>query len=121
MGRDQTRRAGDNEHSRHRRSTRSRAALRPIRLRQHQIRSTPDGRRRHPFGPRSSIGAGVHEADALGSTYAGCIHHISDDTIHFMAWNRADEAGAFVGDLTAPGRVAVHADGSLVVSDLVVS
>ncbi|BAN03567.1 glycoside hydrolase family protein [Ilumatobacter coccineus] len=74
-----------------------------------------------PFGPFSMIGDGVLEADALGSTYAGRIHRTSDDTVHFMAWNRADEAGAFVGDLTAPRRVAVRADGSLVVSDLVVS
>ena len=63
------------------------------------------------------LGDGALEVDRIGSTYAGRIHRTSDGVPWFIAWNRRDESGDFIGHLTAPRRVEARPDGSLVVAD----
>ena len=66
-----------------------------------------------PYGPFSMLGDGALEADAIGRTYAGRIHRTNDGTPWFLAWERNDAAGRFVGCLAAPRRVEVGPDGTL--------
>lgn len=66
-----------------------------------------------PYGPYSMLGDGVLEADRLGTTYAGKIHHTSDGVPCFIAWNRIEPDGSFAGHLSAPRRIELRADGSL--------
>ncbi len=74
-----------------------------------------------PYGPFSMVGDGALEVDAIGSTYAGRIHRTTDGIPWFIAWNRRNESGDFVGDLTVPRRVETRADGSLAIVDSAVS
>lgn len=64
-----------------------------------------------PFGPFATE-AEVVEADAHGSTYAGRVVDTEDGPM-FLAWNRTDETGRFVGTITPPRRVVVAPDGHL--------
>ena len=72
-----------------------------------------------PYGPFSMLGDGVLEADRIGTTYAGKIHHTADGAPCFMAWHRYERDGSFTGYLTAPRRIEVAADGTLAVTDSV--
>jgi len=68
-----------------------------------------------PYGPFTMLGDGALEVDPVGTTYAGRIHKTSDGVPWFLAWNRHDEAGQFVGHLAAPRRVETRPDGSLAI------
>jgi beta-fructofuranosidase len=66
-----------------------------------------------PYGPFRMLGDGALEADRVGTTYAGKIHRTDDGVPWFIAWNRANPDGTFVGHLAAPRRVEIESDGSL--------
>ena len=74
-----------------------------------------------PYGPFSMVGNGALDVDAIGSTYAGRILPTSDGVLSFLAWNRADAAGNFLGHLTDPRQVVSRPDGSLSLVDPAVS
>jgi hypothetical protein len=63
------------------------------------------------------LGDGVLEADRLGTTYAGKIHHTVDGAPCFMAWHRYERDGTFAGYVTAPRGIEVAADGTLAITD----
>ena len=62
------------------------------------------------------LGDGVLEADRLGTTYAGKIHHTVDGAPCFMAWHRYERDGSFAGYLTAQRRNDEAAAGTLAIT-----
>lgn len=65
-----------------------------------------------PLGPFDPATLHAVEADLAGTTYAGRVHGALDD-LRFLAWERVDAEGGFVGAITPPRRVRIGADGRL--------
>lgn len=69
-----------------------------------------------PDGPFEMIDDGALEADPVGTTYAGRIHHQRSGDPCFLAWDRAGPDGTFVGRLGEARPLLVRSDGALEVA-----
>lgn len=70
-----------------------------------------------PYGPFTMLADGILESDRTGSSYAGRIHRTVDGKPWFLAWNRLDGDGTFVGELGEPRLIEPRSDGSLELRD----